>query len=95
MSSQMSTGMNTLYPPGGFGAPKNRRGHADDTASIGLPPGVEVFSADNHISLAADIFYERFPDDLRDEAPRIWYETVHTWSGSRASRSSSTTSARS
>ncbi|WP_443986934.1 amidohydrolase family protein, partial [Mycobacterium marinum] len=33
-----------------------------------------VFSADNHISLAADIFYERFPDDLKDKAPRIWYE---------------------
>ena len=33
-----------------------------------------VFSADNHISLADDIFYERFPDDLKDKAPRIWYE---------------------
>jgi predicted TIM-barrel fold metal-dependent hydrolase len=63
-----------LYPPGGFGAPKNRRGHADDIAGIGLPPGTEVFSADNHISLASDIFYERFPDDLKADAPRIWYE---------------------
>ena len=33
-----------------------------------------MFSADNHISLAADIFYERFPENLKDEAPRIWYE---------------------
>ena len=71
MSSQPSS---TLYPPGGFGAPKHRRGHADNIADIGLPAGTEVFSADNHISLAADIFYERFPDDIRDEAPRIWYE---------------------
>ena len=36
--------------------------------------GPSVFSADNHISLADDIFYERFPDDLKDKAPRIWYE---------------------
>ena len=41
---------------------------------LAYPPGTEVFSADNHISLAADIFYERFPDDLKDSAPRIWYE---------------------
>ena len=33
-----------------------------------------MFSADNHISVAEDIFYERFPDDLKDKAPRIWYE---------------------
>ncbi|RDH78403.1 amidohydrolase [Mycolicibacterium moriokaense] len=69
----MSGSAGTLYPPGGFGAPKHRRGHADNVAAIGLPPGTEVFSADNHISLAADIFYERFPDDLKPEAPRIWY----------------------
>ncbi|WP_163756290.1 amidohydrolase family protein [Mycobacterium botniense] len=61
-----------LYPPEGFGAPKDRRGHA--SGDVGLPPGTEVFSADNHISLAEDIFYERFPDDLKDKAPRIWYQ---------------------
>ena len=58
----------TLYPPGGFGAPKDRHGHA--VGSVGLPEGTQVFSADNHISLADDIFYERFPDDLKDKAPR-------------------------
>jgi len=62
----------TLYPPGGFGAPKDRRGHA--AGDLGLPPGTVVFSADNHISVADDIFYERFPDDLKGAAPRIWYE---------------------
>lgn len=36
--------------------------------------GTEVFSADNHISIADDIFYQRFPEDLKDKAPRIWYE---------------------
>jgi predicted TIM-barrel fold metal-dependent hydrolase len=82
MSAQptMSTQQAALYPPGGFGAPKNRRGHArtdgatKDVTAFGLPAGTEVFSADNHISLAHDIFHERFPDDLKDQAPRIWYE---------------------
>ncbi|MDT5204391.1 MAG: hypothetical protein QOD34_1027, partial [Mycobacterium sp.] len=54
MSSHTST--ISLYPPGGFGAPKNRHGHADGT-NTGLPEGTVVFSADNHISLADDIFY--------------------------------------
>ncbi|MFZ0834461.1 MAG: amidohydrolase, partial [Mycobacterium sp.] len=70
----MSTSTTTLYPAGGFGAPKDRHGHAESRASVGLPQGTEVFSADNHISLADDIFYEQFPDDLKDKAPRIWYE---------------------
>jgi Amidohydrolase len=69
----MSTSTSTLYPPGGYGAPKDRQGHAGE-GNIGLPAGTEVFSADNHISVAEDIFYERFPDDLKDQAPRIWYE---------------------
>lgn len=68
----VSTSSASLYPPGGFGPPKDRRGHAE--GSIGLPAGTEVFSADNHISLADDIFYERFPEHMKDRAPRIWYE---------------------
>ena len=60
------------YPSGGFGAPKDRQGHAD--GSVGLPAGTEVFSADNHISLAEDIFYERFPAAMKDQAPRVVYE---------------------
>ena len=65
----------TFYPPGGYGAPKDRRGRAAGVvSSVGLPAGTEVFSADNHISLADDIFYQRFPEGLRDKAPRIWYE---------------------
>ncbi|OBA62692.1 amidohydrolase [Mycobacterium sp. 1100029.7] len=69
----MSSPAHTLYPDGMIGAPKNRRGHAAEF-STGLPPGTEVFSADNHISVADDIFYERFPAELKDQAPRIWYE---------------------
>ncbi|WP_260741569.1 amidohydrolase family protein [Mycobacterium sp. SMC-2] len=33
-----------------------------------------VFSADNHVTLTEDIFYQRFPDNLKDKAPRIWHE---------------------
>ncbi|MBW8710699.1 MAG: amidohydrolase, partial [Mycobacterium sp.] len=69
----MSTQISTLYPPGGYGAPKDRHGHAAKQ-DVGLPAGTEVFSADNHISVAEDIFYEKFPDDLKEQAPRIWYE---------------------
>ena len=54
---------------------RRRTGTVTPTASsVGLPAGTEVFSADNHISVAEDIFFERFPDDLKGAAPRIWYE---------------------
>ena len=69
----MSSPARSLYPEGVIGAPKHRHGHAAG-ANTGLPAGTEVFSADNHISVADDIFYEGFPDDLKDQAPRIWYE---------------------
>lgn len=69
----MSSPAPTLYPEGVIGAPKDRRGHAAEFCT-GLPAGTEVFSADNHISVADDIFYESFPDELKDQAPRIWYE---------------------
>jgi len=68
----LSTTTSTLYPPDGLAAPKYRHGQA--TGDVGLPAGTVVFSADNHITLADDIFYERLPDDLKDKAPRIWYE---------------------
>jgi len=57
------------YPPAGLGAPKDR--HPGPLADVGLPAGTEVFSADNHISLAEDIFYEQFPDSMKDRAPRV------------------------
>ena len=66
----MTTQAGTLsYPREGFGAPKDRQGHA--TGSFGLPAGTEVFSADDHISLSEDIFYERFPESMKDQAPRV------------------------
>jgi predicted TIM-barrel fold metal-dependent hydrolase len=33
-----------------------------------------VVSADNHWPLSEDIFYEAFPRDLKDKAPRIWWD---------------------
>jgi predicted TIM-barrel fold metal-dependent hydrolase len=68
----MSSHADTLYPPEGLAAPKNRQGHTG--AKLNLPPGTEIFSADDHISLADDIFYEKFPERLKNKAPRIWYE---------------------
>jgi len=66
----MTSGTATLtYPAEGFGAPKDR--HGTNRPVSGLPPDTRVFSADNHISLAADIFYERFPASMRDQAPRV------------------------
>jgi predicted TIM-barrel fold metal-dependent hydrolase len=57
------------YPPEGLGAPKDRRPPAP--LDVGLPPGTEVLSADNHISLAEDVFFERFPESMKDRAPRV------------------------
>jgi len=60
------------YPEDGFGAPKDRTGTA--TGATGLPAGTEIFSADNHISLAEDIFYEHFPASMKEQAPRVVFE---------------------
>ena len=65
-------GATLSYPAEGFGPPKDRRAHATGTA--GLPQGTQVFSADNHISLAEDIFHEHFPESMKDQAPRVVYE---------------------
>ena len=69
----MSDSSSTLtYPPGGFGAPKDRQGHA--AGATGLPAGTVVFSADDHISLSEDIFWERFPEEIKEQAPRVIYD---------------------
>jgi predicted TIM-barrel fold metal-dependent hydrolase len=66
----MSGGSATLtYPREGVGAPKDRTPEA--VKDVGLPAGTEVFSADNHISLSEDIFYERAPEDFKPRVPRV------------------------
>jgi predicted TIM-barrel fold metal-dependent hydrolase len=57
------------YPLEGVGAPKDRL--PGPLMELGLPAGTEVFSADNHISLSEDIFFERFPESMKDRAPRV------------------------
>ncbi|MGO9455892.1 MAG: amidohydrolase family protein [Acidimicrobiales bacterium] len=61
--------MTTTYRPGSLGPPKGRR--PAPPSDLGLPAGTEVFSADGHISLSDDIFFERFPDSMKDRAPRV------------------------
>jgi predicted TIM-barrel fold metal-dependent hydrolase len=66
----MSGNSRTLtYPAEGLGAPKDRR--PAPLVDLGLPAGTEVFSADDHISLSEDIFYERLPDAMKERAPRV------------------------
>jgi predicted TIM-barrel fold metal-dependent hydrolase len=57
------------YPRDGVGAPKNR--HPGPVQDVGLPVGTEVFSADNHISLSEDIFFERAPAGVKERVPRV------------------------
>ncbi len=57
------------YPSDGLGAPKDRT--PAPLGDVGLPTGTRVISADNHISLSDDIFFERFPESMKDKAPRV------------------------
>lgn len=57
------------YPETGWGAPKDRR--PGPHRELGLPAGTEIFSADNHISVSEDIFYEQAPDSMKDQVPRV------------------------
>ncbi len=40
-----------------------------------LPAGLQIVSADNHIELTEDIFYENFTTAMRDSAPRVWFDS--------------------
>jgi predicted TIM-barrel fold metal-dependent hydrolase len=62
-----------VYPSDGPGPPKDRQISAGQAPS-GLPPGTLVFSADDHISLGEDIFYERSPESMKERVPRVWFE---------------------
>ena len=57
------------YPSEGVGAPKDRT--PGPVTDVGLPAGTEVFSADDHISLAEDLFFQQLPESMKDRAPRV------------------------
>lgn len=39
-----------------------------------LPADLRVVSADGHWDLAEDIFYPKFPEELKEQAPRVWHD---------------------
>lgn len=39
-----------------------------------LPPGTRVVSSDTHWEVCEDIFYEAFPQHLKELAPRVWFD---------------------
>lgn len=59
-----------LFPREGHGAPNDRVPQAQ--LESGLPAGTRVFSADDHVSVGEDIFYQNLPDELKPRAPRLW-----------------------
>ncbi len=51
------------------GPPNKRRVQTE--SGLVLPAGTEVFSADTHISVTEDIWYQRFPEAMKGRAPRV------------------------
>ena len=39
-----------------------------------LPLGTRVISADNHWDIAEDVYFDRLPEELKKDAPRIWVD---------------------
>ena len=42
--------------------------------AVDLPAGLRVVSADNHLEIGDDIFFQKFPAHLKDKAPRVWFD---------------------
>lgn len=66
------TDARSVLPPQGLAPPTKRKPQTEGETT--LPPGTIVVSADDHVSLSEDIWYERFPARLKDRAPRVWFE---------------------
>ncbi|RYE00496.1 MAG: hypothetical protein EOP61_13805, partial [Sphingomonadales bacterium] len=43
-------------------------------ANPNLPAGSIVVSTDTHWEVTEDIFVEAFPRDMKDQAPRVWFD---------------------
>jgi predicted TIM-barrel fold metal-dependent hydrolase len=39
-----------------------------------LPAGLVLVSADNHVELTEDIFFQNFSENMRPAAPRVWFD---------------------
>jgi predicted TIM-barrel fold metal-dependent hydrolase len=59
-----------IFPPAGHGAPNDRVPQTQ--GETGLPVGTVIFSADDHVSVGEDIFFDNFPVHLKEHAPRLW-----------------------
>ena len=62
--------LSDFFPPEGHGAPNDRSPQKE--GDTGLPAGTEVFSADDHVSVGEDIFFDNLPESLKPRAPRLW-----------------------
>jgi predicted TIM-barrel fold metal-dependent hydrolase len=47
---------------------------AEDIASAGLPAGLMIISADNHVEITEDIFHEAASAEEKAGAPRVWLD---------------------
>lgn len=64
----------TLVDPIMQGVPFITQRDPGKAPPVDLPAGLRVVSADNHLEIADDIFYENFPPHLKDKAPRVWFD---------------------
>lgn len=43
-------------------------------ANRNVPQGAVIVAADTHWEVCEDIFYDAFPEQLKDQAPRVWFD---------------------
>lgn len=55
----------------GIGPTKDRTAQP---ANRNIPEGTTVVAADTHWEVCEDIFFDAFPADLKDQAPRVWFD---------------------
>ena len=68
----MRSPQQSAIPPRGSRRRRIARAARPDRSACRRAP--EVFSADDHISLSEDIFYEKFPEAMKEQAPAVVYE---------------------
>ena len=67
-------GTQDIRKPGCSGRRNDRGPRTAAGGEAKLPKGLTLVSADNHVELTEDIFYQNFPARLRDAAPRVWFD---------------------